>query len=107
TCIGAPHFSHVSPVSTGLSGLPWASTSLALRHLGKPVQARNGPRGPSRRTIGLPHLSQTCSVRLLARTGLPSASKFIVALQSGEPLPPRHGPRPPIPCTLGLPPARP
>src|SRR5262249_32915698 len=42
TAIGAPHFSQLTPVSIGCSGLPWASTSLAFLHLGYPVQAKNG-----------------------------------------------------------------
>ena len=46
----------------GTSGLPLASTSLAFLHFGYPVQAKNGPRRPSRITIGLPHFSQASPV---------------------------------------------
>src|SRR5262245_64927259 len=39
TIIADPHFSHVTPVSIGLIGLPCASTSFALRHFGSPRPA--------------------------------------------------------------------
>ena len=95
--------SHFNPVSIGCTGLPFASTSLAFLHFGYPVQARNGPRLPSRITIGLPHFSQMCSVGFAVSTGLPSASKFIFVWQPGKPLQPRKSPRGPVRCSIGLP----
>src|SRR5687768_14040554 len=53
-----------SSLSNGISASTCASSSpasflaiLVLRHLGKVLQPRNGPRLLSRRSIGLPHFS--------------------------------------------------
>src|SRR5260370_4677488 len=55
---------------------------LVLRHLGYPLQPRNGPRGPRLMTIWLPHFSQAIPVST-GRIGFPSASASMANLHLG------------------------
>src|SRR5208282_1405603 len=63
--IGEPHFSHFSSVMTGSSlgggggalSFKLSGNGFALRHLGYPEHARNGPRRLLRISIGEPHFS--------------------------------------------------
>src|SRR4051794_39426987 len=58
-----------------------------LRHLGKLLQPRNGPRLLSRRIILLPHLSHATVVSILTfgGWGLPCLSRLMMTLQLGSP----------------------
>src|SRR5262249_51388036 len=94
--IGDPHCGQVSLISifsSGFFGGGGGSTSfsfsfrsagicLVLRHLGYAEQPRNGPRGPRRTAIGLPHFSQLMPVSI-GFIGLPLASTSLAFLHLG------------------------
>src|SRR4051794_5945645 len=59
-----------------------------LRHLGKVLQPRNGPRLLSRSSMGLPHFSQGIDVLIgfgFGGSGLPSLSRLMMTEQLGSP----------------------
>src|SRR4051794_21800130 len=84
----APSFSSGMSFSTCARSAPASFFIIfVLRHLGKLLQPRNGPRLLSRRIIGLPHLSQATVVSIFTfgGIGLPCLSRLMMTLQLGSP----------------------
>src|SRR4051794_36727651 len=84
----APSFSNGISFSTCARSAPASFfVILVLRHLGKLLHPRNGPRLLSRRIIGLPHLSHAMVVwiLILGGWGLPCLSRLMIVVQLGSP----------------------
>src|SRR4051812_39511185 len=86
--LAAPSFSSGMSFSTCARSAPSSFFIIfVLRHFGKLLQPRNGPRLLSRRIIGLPHLSQltVVSIFTLGGWGFPCLSRLMIVVQLGSP----------------------